>query len=210
MLAVLLVAGAASAYYILDVAPQPNLQLTAIQSAPPVKNPQSQQVQSQGRISGAGTFSYTPSLKGTYQLTFDNSFSLFSSKQVAVSYTVTGKQYNTGVSLSAGQTKEISTNLDSGQQVSGSFSTSGGSGNDVNFYIVGNTCSEQLSFSFIIVNSGPVSGYATVAYNSDGTQLWTNKYFVPAGQQVPVSGSASLSDCDNHTFASVITLAQKG
>jgi hypothetical protein len=209
-LSLVLVIGAASVYYLVEVAPEPNLQLTAIKSAIPVTTPLSQNVQDQGLVSSSGTFSYTASLKGSYYLTFDNSFSIFSSKSLSVSYSVAGKQYDTGVSLRPGDTKNIFVALDSGGQVSGSFTVSGGSGNDVNFYVVGNTCTEVVSFASTLVNSGPVSGYASVAYQSDGSSIWTNKYFVPAGQQVPISGSASLSDCGNHNFTAVVTAQQKG
>jgi hypothetical protein len=82
--------------------------------------------------------------------------------------------------------------------------------NDVNFYIVGNTCSEQVTFSFILVNSGPVNGYANVSFRSDGSSIWTNKYYVPAGQQSTVEVTRIISDCGNHTFSAVVTSQQKG
>jgi len=206
----LVVVGAGAAYYLIEVAPQPNLQLTAIDLGTPVQNQQAQTVLDQGRVSGSSSFSYTATLPGSYYLTFDNSFSVFSSKNVAVTYTVAGKQYTTGVAVGAGQTQSIYTALGSGGQVTGSYSVSGGSGNDVDFSIMGDTCTETVSFSFTIVNSGPVGGYASVAYQSDGSSIWTNRYYVPAGQQLPVSGSGSLSDCNNHTFAAIVTSQQKG
>ena len=209
MLTLVVILGAAVAYYFVKIAPQPNMQVTALNSGQPAQTPLSQQVQNQGRVPGSATFSYTANLKGSYYLTFDNTFSFFSSKYVVVSYTVADKQYNTGVSLRAGETKNIYVGLDSGGQVTGTFSTTGGSGNDVNFSITGNTCSETIPFSFMLVNSGPVSGYVNVAYQSDGSSLWTNKYFVASGQQLPVSGSVSLSDCDNHAFSATVTAQQK-
>ena len=204
---VLVAVGGVAAYYLLQ---QPNIQLTALNVGQPAQSPVSQTVQNQGRVSGSASFSYTASLTGSYYLTFDNSFSLVSSKYVSLNYSVAGKQYSTAVSLSAGQTKDVFVGLNAGGQVSGSFSTSGGSGNDVNFYVVGNTCSETVSFSFTLVNSGPVNGYATVSFRSDGSSIWTNKYFVSAGQQLPVSGSVSLSDCGNHVFSALVTAQQKG
>jgi len=205
-----LVVGAASAYYVLEVAPQPDMQVTAIQSGTPVQAPQTQTVLSQGLVSNSGSFSYTANLTGSYYLTFGNSFSVFSSKNVGVTYTVAGKQYKTGVSVGAGATQTIFVGLPSGGQVTGNYSVSGGSGNDIDFSIVGNTCTETVPFSFTIVNSGSVGGYASLAYQSDGSSIWTNRYYVAAGQQLPVSGSGNLLDCNTHTFAAVVTAQQKG
>lgn len=123
---------------------QPNIQLTALNIGQPAQTPLTQQVQNQGRVSGTASFSYTASLKGSYYLTFDNSFSILSSKYVSINYSVAGKGYSTAVSLSAGETKDVLVGLGIDGQVSGSFSASGGSGNDVNFYIVGQTCSEGV------------------------------------------------------------------
>ncbi|MGA1975147.1 MAG: emp24/gp25L/p24 family protein [Conexivisphaerales archaeon] len=204
---VLVAVGGVAAYYLLQ---QPNIQLTAFNVNQPVQSPVTQTVQDQGTVSGSRSFSYTSTLAGSYYLTFDNSFSTFSSKYVTVNYSVAGKQYSTAVSLNAGQTKDITVALIAGGQVTGTFSTTGGSGNDVNFYIVGNTCSEQVTFSFILVNSGPVSGYANVSFRSDGSSIWTNKYYVPAGQQSTVEVTRVLSDCGNHVFSAVVTSQQKG
>ena len=204
---VVVAVGGVAAYYLMQ---QPNIQLTALNVGQPAQSPVTQTVQNQGRVSGSGSFSYTATLAGSYYLTFDNSFSIVSSKSVTVSYTVAGKQYSTGVSLKPGETKDIYVGLDAGGQVTGTFSTSGGSGNDIDFWITGNTCTEKVSFSFTLVNSGPVSGYATVCFRSDGSCLGTNKYYVLAGQQLPVSWSAVLSECNNHVFAALVTGQQKG
>lgn len=161
-------------------------------------------------VSQSGSFSYTANLTGSYYLTFGNSFSVFSSKNVALTYNVAGKRYDTGTTVIAGATQTIFVGLPSGGQVTGNFTVSGGSGNDVDFSIVGDTCTETVPFSFTIVNSGSVGGYGSVAYQSDGSSIWTNRYYVAAGQQLPVSGSGSLLDCNTHTFAAVITAQQRG
>jgi hypothetical protein len=96
-----------------------------------------------------------------------------------------------------------------GQTLSGSFQVSGGGGNDINFYIQGETCTESISFSFTLVNSGTANGYSTVNLQSDGNQAWSNRYFVQQGQQVTENGAATLSDCNSHTFTVVVTQQQK-
>ena len=206
----ILIVGASAAYYLVDVAPQPNMIITAVGTPQPVQTPLTQQVQSQGLVSGSGSFSYTATLKGSYNLTFGNSFSTFSSKSISIIYTVRGTQYKTGLSLSPGQTNYVYVGLNPGDSVSGTFSISGGSGNDADFSIVGSTCSEAVPFSFTISNSGSASGFASVAFLANGTSIWTNKYFVPSGQNVPVTGSGNVSDCGPRAFTAVITSQQKG
>src|SRR5712692_4557681 len=58
---------------------------------------------------------------------------------------------------------------------------SGGSGNDTDFYIAADTCTQTVNFSFTLVNSGSANGYATVQIQIDGQTNWTNRYFVARG-----------------------------
>jgi emp24/gp25L/p24 family/GOLD len=54
-----------------------------------ITNPSGAQIYNAGRINGGTSFSFTADASGAYILHFDNSFSLFASKQVTVSYDVT-------------------------------------------------------------------------------------------------------------------------
>jgi hypothetical protein len=209
VIVVVVLIGAVGVYYLYQNSQQPNIQATAINIVSPLQSPASSNVVDQGRVSGKGSFSYTASLNGDYYLTFDNSFSFFAPKYVSVNYSVAGKQYTTAVSLSPGETKNVNVGLDAGGQVSGSFNASGGSGNDVNFRIVGNTCSESVAFSFSLVNAGSANGFADVAFTVDGSSAWSNRYFVSMNSSVPVSGSVTLNDCGAHTFKVVVTNQQK-
>jgi len=55
-----------------------------------VTNPAGAQIYNAGRVTGGTTFSFTADSSGAYTLHFDNGFSLLSSKQVTVSYDVSG------------------------------------------------------------------------------------------------------------------------
>jgi len=54
-----------------------------------VTNPSGAQIYNAGRVGGGTGFSFTANSAGAYILHFDNSFSIFSGKQVTVSYDVT-------------------------------------------------------------------------------------------------------------------------
>jgi hypothetical protein len=184
---------------------QPNIQATAINTQPPITNPQTSTVVNQGVVSNSGAFVFTANLPGTYTLVFDNSFSTFSSK--SVSLTLTGSTTLSFV-VTAGATKQIPYSLSSGQTISGLFSVSGGSGNDIDFYVSAQTCTQTIAFSFTLVNPGSANGFATVQFLVDGRAAWNNRYLVSEGQQVQGTGSVTLPDCNSHTTN--VTVSQQG
>lgn len=189
---------------------QPNVSVTNPNIGQPSKTPASATVVNEGRVSSSGSFHYAATLDGTYVLTFDNSFSTFSSKTVAVAYTAgSSPSTTTTLNVPAGQAQVISVQLTAGQSISGSFSVSGGSGNDVNFAITANTCSETIPFSYDLANTGSASGNVTSSFQSDGQLVWSHNDLVSPGQQVPVSGTAQLANCATHNFTIVITSQQK-
>jgi hypothetical protein len=189
---------------------QPNIQVTAVNIDTPTQTPASSTVVDEGRVSSSATFSYTVSLYGSYVLVWDNSFSTFSSKSVSGSYTVNGiNQQTFSFTVTAGNSETLTLTLTPNDVLAGSFTVSGGSGNDVNFYITANTCSEVIAFSFTLVNSGTANGYSTVAFQSDTASPWSNRYYVQFNQQLPESGSVTLQDCLVHSFNIVKTAQQK-
>lgn len=207
---VLVVLASVAGYYLYLNSQQPNIQVTNINIAQPVQNPQSAIVLNQGRVSSESSFNYVATLPGSYMMTFDNSFSLLSSKSVVLSYSTGGPSNNQSFTVAATQVHSVSAELSQGRLLNGSFQVYGGTGNDINFYIVGNTCNESVAFSFVLVNSGSANGYANVSFQSDGNSLWTNRYYVQTGQQPAENGTATLTDCNSHTFNVVVTQVQKG
>jgi hypothetical protein len=207
---VVLVAAGAGGYYYYQSSLQPNVHVTNTNIGQPSQTPASATVVSDGRVSGSGSFNYAATLDGSYVLTFDNSFSTFSSKTVDVTYTAGSAQSTTTtLNVPAGQAQVISVQLTAGQNISGSFSVSGGSGNDVDFDITANTCSETIPFSYDLANTGSVSGNVTSSFQSDGQQIWSHNDLVSPGQQVPVSGTAQLANCATHNFTIAITSQQR-
>lgn len=192
------------------------------------------------KVSGSGSFSYTASVGGLAYLVFDNSFSTFSSKSVSAEYSVAGVQSSQSFTVGAGDVNTIGVSLNGGQTVSGTFTASGGSGNDVDFSITLSTCSQTIPFTANLVDSGGANGYAVVSLQiqsssnvatTGGSSLtstsntaggssgfgplvqngtvFSDRYYVEKGQQVPITGSATVLDCGLHTFAAVISQQQK-
>lgn len=203
------VSGGIGGTLIYQAAQQPNIQATSINVPQSTTYPRSSTVVNNGVVSNSGSFDYTATLPGGYAVTFDNGFSTFSSKSVSVSYNVAGTSYTKSLVVSAGTSESLSFTMSTGERLYGTFTVSGGSGNDVDFYIVAQTCTQTVSFSFTLVNSGSANGYASVQFHSDGTALWTNRYYVAQGQQIPESGSVSLSDCSAHSYQIVVSQTQK-
>lgn len=191
-----------------EAARQPNIQATSI-NIQPTSDPRYSTVVNDGIVANSATFDYSAPLSGTYTLVFDNSFSTFSSKSVSLTYTVSGASHTQSFVVSAGDAQKFSLNLNTGVEISGSFSVSGGSGNDIEFYITARTCTQTVNFSFTLVNSGDSNGYATVHFTADGLTYWTNRYYVPQSQQVTESGNVILGDCSGHVENIVVTQQEK-
>jgi hypothetical protein len=203
---VLVVAAAGYAFYYYSN--QPNIQATQINISSD-KFPQTSLAVNYGQVT-SGQFSFTANVNGVYGLVLDNGISFFASKQVSVDYTASGKSASQSFQLSPGQKGFVNVTLTNGQQFSGSYTISGGSGNDLQVYIQANTCTELVSYNFVLVNSGPVSGYATVGLQVDQQTTPSNKYFVTPNQQLRESGSATLPDCNPHSMQVVVLSQQKG
>jgi hypothetical protein len=185
---------------------QPNIQSTqnSITTPDPIPNLVSQV--SQSRVSASGSFDFKATYRAYFYLYFDNSFSMFSSKTVHLTYTTTSPVTNDDVTfdVSAGNYHYIRVLLDVGQQLSGSFSITGGSGNDVNFWINYYTFTQQPSFRSVLVNAGTSDGFANVAFTVDGVSVWSNKFFLAKGTSLPISGNVTLNDGNKHTFDIVV------
>ncbi len=194
---------------IYQAAQQPNIQATAIDIPPRTANPRTSTVVDERRIANSGGFDYTTTLPGTYSLVFDNSFSVFASKSVSVSYSAGGSSSTRSLEVEPGLVATLSFTLTAGQRLSGTVTVSGGSGNDIDFYITAETCTQRVNFAFVLVNSGNANGYATVEFQVDGQVFWTNRYFVTQGQQLPVSGNVVLSDCSGHVYNVVVSRTDK-
>lgn len=188
-------------YYGYQYSLQPNIQATNMQFASPQTFPQNTTAQDAGRIANTGSFSYTATANGTVYLVFDNSFSRFSSKAVAITYNVFGATTSNAFTISPNEQHSISIPMNSGQSITGTFTVSGGVANDIGFSIILYTCSETMPFSLILVNSGSANGYGTLVLRTDGGAIvWSNRFFVAQSQQLPVSGSATIQNCAGHTL----------
>ena len=207
IIAVVLVAGGAyGGNRIYQDSLQPNVQATAINIGTPTTDPVSSTPVDQGRVTSPGAFDYTTSLVGTYDLVWDNSFSVFTSKSVSVSYTVSASSTkSTSFTVQPGRVEELSFDLGTGDRIYGTFAVSGGS-NDVNFYIISHTCSQTVSFSFTLVNPGNANGFGTARLTEDGHNTdWSNRYYVPQGGQAQGSGTITFPDCSSHILNVVVT-----
>ncbi len=209
IVAALVVAGGYGGTRIYQDSLQPNIQATAVNIGTPSTSPSSSTAVDDGRVTSPGSFDYTTSLPGTYALVWDNSFSVFTSKSVSVSYTVSGSTHTQSFTVQPGTSQELSFSLGTGDRIYGNFAVSGGS-NDVNFYITAQTCTETVSFSFTLVNPGNANGFATARLLEDGKDTtWSNRYYVPQGGQTQGAGTVTFPDCSSHILSVSISTQEK-
>jgi hypothetical protein len=102
IVAALVVAGGYGGTRIYQDSLQPNIQATAVNIGTPSTSPSSSTAVNDGRVTSPGSFDYTTSLPGTYALVWDNSFSVFTSKSVSVSYTVSGSTHTQSFTVQPG------------------------------------------------------------------------------------------------------------
>jgi hypothetical protein len=209
IVAALVVVGGYGGTRVYQASFQPNIQATAVDIGTPSMSPSSSRALDDGRVISPVSFDYTTSLPGTYALVWDNSFSVFTSKSVSVTYTVSGSTHTQSFTVQPGTSQELSFSLETGDRIYGNFAVSGGS-NDVNFYITAQTCTETVTFSFTLVNPGNANGFATARLTKDGQDTtWSNRYYVPQGGQVPGGGTVTLPDCATHVFNVAVSTQEK-
>jgi hypothetical protein len=188
---------------------KPNIQATEIYTPQGSATTQLGTVYNGGRVSSSGSFDYTTAVAGKYTLVFDNTFSFSAYKVVSASYTVAGTSYTKSFTVNPGTNQTFPYDLATGQRLVGQFTVNGGSGNDVNFYIISQTCTQTVNFAFDLVNSGSADGYATVQFQVDGQMFWHNRYFVAQGQHLPEGGSIVLGDCVGHVYDILVSQTEK-
>jgi hypothetical protein len=196
-------------YYTQDYL-QPNIQVTNLNISAPVTIPQTSVVVNEGRVFGSGSFDFTPSLAGTYDMVFNNSFSFIATKHVSVNYSAGGTSSSPSLVIPAGLSTTVGVVLSPSEQLDGTFQVSGGAGNDINFEIVANTCMQKVSFSFTLVNVGTSSDFANVSLTAGGKSFWTNRYLIPSGQKVSESGQTNIPDCISRSYNVTIVSVTKG
>lgn len=179
---------------------QPDIQVSNF-AASPSYSTKDVRVLDHGRVSTVGDYYYNPTQKGTYYLVFGNGFSFISTKYVGLAYTDGGKQYTTQFSIPPGIKQKIKVFADTGQTLSGRYQVEGGSGDDVNFSIIQERCTQVVRFSFTVSNYGQVDGNAQVVLKSDGRQVWSNNYFVEPRKEMDKSEQTSIQDCVKHSFS---------
>lgn len=178
-------------------AQQPRIQAVEVNIAPPVANPRAWTVLA-ANVSGHGAFSHIAKLPGSYSMVFNNSISPFSPKTVTLNWTdPNGVSRPQTFTVDPGGLYNLTVQMKLNQAISGNFSVSGNPGNEIGFSLTARACTDHVSFSFSLVNGG-ASGYARVQLLVDGRALWTNRYFVAQGGQVPGSGYVTLLDCNPH------------
>lgn len=187
---------------------QPNIQLTEA-SVQTLVEPETFTVLNE-MVSGTHSFSYEATRAGTYSMVFDNSYSLqeYRYKEVKLNYMVGGESRTEIFEIPPLEKRSGSVELSTGDVVSGSFSVaekplsdSEAHPADVQFEIVGSTCTQIASVEFTLTNSGTADAYVTVVLVMDGkASVWSNTYHLNPGRQIVEAAAVALPDCQHHDF----------
>ncbi len=187
---------------------QPDIQVSELNVSRD-KNTEFVKVLDYGRVSNHFSYDYTAPKDGTYYIILENDFSVFSSKYAFGSYSDNGKSYLSSLEIPPGTYKSIPVYAYAGQSINGDYSVNGGSGNDVDFSITQERCSQKVFFSFSLANYGPVSGNAQVKLNADGNSVWNNQYYVETQKQISKKESITIPDCNDHVYNMYVESQQR-
>ena len=156
------------------------------------------------------TFQFVTTQLGAYFFNFDNSFSVGPSPtKISVSYSIGDKSNNETLYMCSGCRLSMGYDVSANQVIAIQFTISGGSPNDIRFYITVQTCTHTVDFSFTLVNNGTANGNATVQLQGDGISYWQRAYSVAQGQNLPESGNAFPPDCISHNYNVNVTAVEK-
>lgn len=183
---------------------QPNYQITDLLFSEPRQDTTQITDLQQARVANSSSFNYVAERSGDYSLVFSNTFSLVSDKQVSLSYSIDGDRTARTITVPAPSKVSIPIKTQSGQTIEGSFTISGGSGNDVDFFIMHKECSQTIISSFNLVNAGKGNGTAFVTMKADGQTIASNQYYLTSNQQVTKTMKATIADCDSHSYTMMV------
>jgi len=188
---------------------QPNVQATDINILQNIEKSPPETIFDDPRASNL-TFQFVTTQQGTYFFNYDNSFSVGPSPtKISVSFSLGDKSNNETLYLCPGCWLWKGYDVSANQVIAIQFTLTGGSPNDIHFYITVQTCSHTVEFSFTLVNNGNATGNATVQLQGDGISYWQRAYSVGQGQNLPQSGNVFPADCIAHNYNVNVTAVEK-
>jgi hypothetical protein len=153
---------------------------------------------------GSFTFYYPANESTTLNLHFSNDQGYMITKSVTFTYSIDDQAKVISFSLPPYAGTHYSIDLLAGQVLHGNLSVSGSLINDIFFSLTTTTCTQSISFSFTLVNSGYSNGFAVVEFRSDGMSVWSNRYYLEAGGSKVETGTVTIPDKEDHTFMLIV------
>ena len=154
-----------------------------------------------GYVRDICSFYYTASESVTYVLVLNNPNS--PSKFVNLTRFTDDSEIIDTMNIPPLATQQRSYDLLKGQTFSGQLSILGGE-NDLHLYINYHNYTQSIDFSFNLVNTGSSDGFVVVELRSDGTSVWSNRYYLEARGNEGKTGTVTIPDKEDHAFSLIV------
>ena len=150
---------------------------------------------------GSYTFDYEAKEPGFYEIYLVNEWQ--NSDPVFISLKYDAPQRNMMgemLSIPYNSSMQFIERMEAGERIRGNFNVTGHPDQGILFYLILPKCTQSISFSFVLANTGQYGRSASVELAADGAPVWSNGYLIESGKLAPDRGTASIDDCWEHSY----------
>lgn len=150
---------------------------------------------------GSYSFDYTANESGVYEMYFVNPWENQDPVSISLRYSAPQRDMKAqSLSipyLSQMHFREI---MEAGESISGNFNVTGHPNQGILFTLLLPKCSQSVSFTFVLANTGQVDASTSARLEADGRTVWSDGYSVEAEKISAGRGTATINDCNEHTY----------
>ena len=150
---------------------------------------------------GSYSFNYTAKEPGTYEMYFVNAWENQDPVFISLEYSAPQRNMKAeALSIPYKSQMQFTEILEANESIRGNFNVTGHPNQGILFGLNLPKCSQSVSFSFYLANTGQESRSTSVELVANGVPVWSNSYFVESGRLVADSGTAAVDDCTEHSY----------
>jgi len=150
---------------------------------------------------GSYSFDYTAKDSGVYEMYFVNSWENPDPVFVSLKYYAPQrKMHAEALSIPYKSVMQFTEIMEANESIKGNFNVTGHPNQGILFYLILPKCSQSVSFSFVLANTGQDSRSTSVELTADGVPVWSSSYLVESGKTAPASGTATIDGCTERSY----------
>ena len=150
---------------------------------------------------GSYSFDYTAKEPGVYEMYFVNTWENQDPVIVSLVYNAPQRDMK-GETLSIPFKSQMQFNeqMEPDERIRGNFNVTGHPNQGILFGLILPKCTQSVSFTFVLANTGRDDHFSSVQLKADGVPVWKADYNVEAEKIKTVRETARVNDCTDHSF----------